>query len=193
MLEKIKKNKTRILKVMILIILILFIVELIVFQIVAIDEFSKFKNKSHLLDQGSILTFKNLVDKNSGLFDISDQFEIKFEKTSLIDRNTIIDALVINKTGVDLSGINFYIYSKTLTEKGKWQRDGLEFFSKADFENDELCTNWQILFTNDVDVFIESGKAKRVQIIIQNHSISQDEVIKIHGISKYMHYKIHNN
>lgn len=182
--DRFKNNK---LTVIIAVILVLFFIEVIIFQIITASKFRDLRYHNHDIDKGCIVAVNDLINKETGLYDLSDEYSIKFENFSLVGANTVIDALVINKSGVDLSGIRFYIYSKMLTPEGK-KHDGYRFI-KADFSNDGICVDWKQLSADDIDIVIKSGTAKKIKIVINNHLVSKDEILTIHGSSQYILYK----
>jgi len=188
--DRIKSN--RILKISIQVLLVLFFIESAVFQVVTIKNFNDFKYHNHFLDEGSILTFDELTDKKGGLYDISDDYCIKFNNVRSSDNNTIIDAVLVNTSGVNLSGVNFYIQSKTLTEEGRQKQAGHIPFSRKDFEDDDLCVDLKNQSVSDSDVYAAPGKPVMIQIAIKNHAITKDEVLLIRGYCKYIQYESQN-
>lgn len=182
----------KIVKKSIRVLLVLFIIESIVFQVYVIKKISDMKFHSHILDEGSILTFDELIDKKGGLYDISDDYCMKFNRATSAGKNTLIDAVLVNTSGVNLSGINFEIYSRKLTEEGKKRQATHVPFSRKDFENDDYCTGRERLDARDVDVNAEPGKPAAIRIIIKNHVMAVDEIFLIRGNSKYVQYDSQN-
>lgn len=175
-----------------MVILVLFFIESIVFQVLVIRKIGDMKFHSHILDEGSILTFNELIDKKAGLYDISDDYCMKFNRVTSAGKNTVIDAVLMNTSGVHLSGVNFDIYSRRLTEEGKKRQAMHVPFSRKDFENDDYCTGRESLDARDVDINTEPGKPAAIRIIIKNHAMTADEIFLIRGNSKYVQYDNRN-
>lgn len=184
--DKIKNYS--LLKKSILVLLVLFFIESIVFQVVVIIKFNDFQYHNHILDEGSILTYDELTDKKAGLFDISDDYCIKVSRVGRSGNNTIIDAILVNTSGVNLSGVHFYIQTRTLTDKGRQKQTGHMPFSRKDFEDDDLCTDLKNLSVNDINISIKPGKPETIQIVIKNYKISKDDILNIRGYCKYILY-----
>ncbi len=64
---------------------------------------------------------------------------MKFNRVTSAGKNTLIDAVLVNTSGVNLSGINFEIYSRKLTEEGKKRQATHVPFSRKDFENEHYA------------------------------------------------------
>lgn len=176
------------LKKSILVLLALFFIESIVFQVVVIRKFKDFQYHNHIPDEGSILTYDELTDKKAGLFDISDDYCIKISRLRTSGNNTILDAILVNTSGVNLSGVHFYIQSSTLTDKGRQKQAVHMPFSRKDFEDDDLCTDLKNLSVSDVNISIKPGKPEAIQIVIRDFKISKNDILNIRGYSKYILY-----
>ena len=116
------------------VLLALFILESIVFQVISIKKFNDFRYHNHILDDGTILTYNELTDKKGGLYDISDDYCIKFSRVRTANGNTIIEALLVNTSAVNLSGVHFYIQCKKLTEEGNVYRAMNTEFTRKNFD-----------------------------------------------------------
>ena len=187
MFDKIRNNQ--LLRNSILVLLVLFFIESIIFQIAITIKFRNFQYHNHILDEGSILTFDDLTDKKSGLFDISDDYCAQFNRVRTAGSNTFIDAILVNTSGVNLSGVHFYIVRKKLTEDGKKRSTEDTAFTRKEFEDDDLCVDPEKLSVKDVEINVEPGIPKQIHIIIKNYKISEDDILLIRGYCKYIQFK----